>query len=208
MDAGVQIMHLPARYPLWPGSLPCKYSLPAGPESNRPSPLSSLVWPCSLPSHLPTPINTHNKKNRYGTTWYKLTSRFPDVPLTCEHSMEVGTPSSQNHPVSGDLDVLRHYGHVTQQALAAPACESLRGQSLDSFRQSHGFGDGTDSNEIHHLRSSFMTLNAFLMCRGLRVTGPCRSTPSSLSSVCGQSLVHLPGTVEMHDASNTQIHGD
>lgn len=38
--------------------------------------------------------------------------------LTCEHSVEVRAPGSQNHPVSSDLYVLRHYGHIAQQALA------------------------------------------------------------------------------------------
>lgn len=57
----------------------------------------------------------------------------------------------------------------------------------------------------HHLRSSFMTLNAFLMCRGLRVTGPCLSEPSSFSSACGQSLVHLRGTAVKEERSEQSI---
>ncbi len=30
------------------------------------------------------------------------------------------------------------------------------------------------------------------------MTGPCLSTPSSLSKTCGQSLVHLRGTAQTH----------
>lgn len=37
--------------------------------------------------------------------------------LACEHGVEVRAPGSQNHPVSSDLHILRHDGHITQQAL-------------------------------------------------------------------------------------------
>lgn len=38
--------------------------------------------------------------------------------LTRKHGVEVRTPGGQNHPVSADLHVLRHDGHVAQQTLA------------------------------------------------------------------------------------------
>lgn len=38
--------------------------------------------------------------------------------LTRKHGVEVRTPGGQDHPVSADLHVLRHDGHVAQQALA------------------------------------------------------------------------------------------
>lgn len=63
----------------------------------------------------------------------------------------------------------------------------------------------TSSRVRHHLRSSFMTLNAFLMCRGLRVMGPCLSDPSSFSSACGQSLVHLRGTAVKEECPEESI---
>lgn len=67
----------------------------------------------------------------------------------------------------------------------------------------------TSSGVQHHLRSSFMTLKAFLMCRGLRVTGPCLSDPSSFSSACGQSLVHLKGDISRREkAGNNPYHQD
>lgn len=37
--------------------------------------------------------------------------------VTCKHSVEVRAPSSQNHSVSSNLYILRHYCHVTQQTL-------------------------------------------------------------------------------------------
>lgn len=43
------------------------------------------------------------------------------MALTCKHSVEVRAPSSQNHPVSSNLYILRHYGHVTQQTLTVRA---------------------------------------------------------------------------------------
>ncbi len=64
--------------------------------------------------------------------------------LTCEHSVEVGAPSSQNHPVSSDLYVLRHYGHITQQALAVWAWKRLRGERLHlQFKWWHSEEPGT-----------------------------------------------------------------
>lgn len=46
--------------------------------------------------------------------------------VTCKHSVEVRAPSSQNHSVSSNLYILRHYGHVTQQTLTVCAFNRQR----------------------------------------------------------------------------------
>ena len=92
------------------------------------SPTVHLLYPhpfrsalCHLPclhTHVRRPwphkTRTYNQKRKLKQ---KVRRRRWRV-LTCEHSVEVGAPCSQNHPVSSDLYILRHYGHVAQQALA------------------------------------------------------------------------------------------
>lgn len=105
---------LPAHFPLWLGSPPCICSPPAGPASSRPFPWSALSSPCSPPSRLSV-----RRRVRWNRATPRHTTQFPrKQELTCEHRVKIGTPRGQNHPVSGDLHVLRHYGDIAQQALA------------------------------------------------------------------------------------------
>lgn len=106
---------LPAHFPLWLGSPLCKCSPPAGPASSRPFPWSALSSLGSPPSRLLARQSIGWKKNNQTD---KLLNIYQKRKLTCEHGVKIGTPCSQHHPVSGDLHVLRHYGHVAQQALA------------------------------------------------------------------------------------------
>lgn len=98
------------------------------PHSFRPALCHLTCWFIGVRHQFTTQDMTKKKQT------LKQTEVQPEVQpdgqktvLTCEHSMEVGTASSQNHPVSSNLYVLRHYGHVTQQALAVWAFKSLRG---------------------------------------------------------------------------------
>lgn len=99
---------LPVRCPLWPGSLRCRRSPPAGRESSRPSPLSALVWPCSPPSRL--------------WTWRGSTgSRQPEPP--CEQRSPHPLPRWSHHTASSDCGHqrgTRGYNNETDVVAAEP----------------------------------------------------------------------------------------